>query len=407
MKCSVLASILLFPLLLSAQSGAGIIERTYRPNPNVDALDREFLDLRILLADDKGRSLTSQRTLTPDEYALWTSEGEARSLLLMRIYDAGLADLERAIAEQKAVGKESVDRRRVQFFVAYDDILKFRLANAAVQRTDQRLRQLRTSIETMAREAEALEAQQQEMRRQLFPADLMGPESSTTPGKDIAERLSNIWELASKGPQSRSAVPDLVRNILDPRETPSIRMSALAAVGHVGVDVSMASRIVEVIRRDSRVFGGSGSAGIGNGGFELNFEGGTALPPGSVTIRGWISSVGVVGFQDQVVRPGGSVAVELGPRDPPGCISQAVMTTPGRAYELRFFTATGRDFQFNSQLSVRVADVARTIPAPVGSVFELVRIPFNASFPLTTVTFCAVGSQGFGPFIDDVSIGPQ
>jgi len=399
--------ILLFPLLLSAQSGAGIIERTYRPNPDVDALDRELLDLTILLADDKGRSLTSRRTLTAGEYVMWTSEGEARSLLLMRIYDVVLADLDRAIAEQKAVGKESVDRRRVQFFVAHDDILKFRLANAAIERTDQRLLQLRSSLEATEREVEALEAQQQEMRRQLFPADLLGPESLSISGNDVEGRLNNIWRLALKGLQSRSAVPELVRNILDPRENPVIRMSALAAVGHIGVDGLTANRIVEVVRRDSRVFGGSGSAGIGNGGFELNFDGVAALPPGSVTIHSWISNAGIVAFQDQVRRPGGRVAVELGPRDPPGCISQAVMTTPGQSYELRFFTATGRDFQFNNRLSVSVGELARTITAPVGSVFELVRVPFNAGFPLTTVTFCAEGSQQFGPFIDDVSIGPQ
>ena len=407
MTCAVLGLILLFPLLLSAQSGAGIIERTYRPNPDVDALDRELLDLTILLADDKGRSLTRRRTLTAGEYLMWSSEGEARSLLLMRIYDAGLADLDRAIAEQKAVGKESVDRRRVQFFVAHDDILKFRLANAAIERTDQRLLQLRSSLEATEREVEALEAQQQEMRRQLFPADLLGPESLSISGNDVEGRLNNIWRLASKGPQSRSAVPELVRNILDPKENPAIRMSALAAVGHIGVDGPTANRIVEVVRRDSRVFGGSGSAGIGNGGFELNFDGVAALPPGSVTIHSWISNAGIVAFQDQVRRPGGRVAVELGPRDPPGCISQAVMTTPGQSYELRFFTATGRDFQFNNRLSVSVGELARTITAPVGSVFELVRVPFNAGFPLTTVTFCAEGSQQFGPFIDDVSIGPQ
>jgi hypothetical protein len=325
----------------------------------------------------------------------------------MRIYDAGLADLDKAIAERRPVGKESVDRRRVQFFVAYDDILKFRLTNAALARTDQRLLQLWSSREAIDREVEALEAQQQEMRRQLFPADLLGPESVTIPGKDVAERLNNIWGLASKGPQSRSAVPELVRNILDPRENPAIRMSALVAVGHIGVDGSTANRIAEVVRRESRVFGGSGSAGIGNGGFELNFDGAAVLPPGSVTIPGWISNAGMVAFQDQIMRPGGRVSVELGPRDPPGCVSQAVMTTPGRSYELRFFTATGRDFQYNNRLSVRIGDVARTITAPVGSVFEPVRIPFNAGFPLTTVTFCAEGSQQFGPFIDDVSIGGQ
>jgi len=407
MTCAVLASILLFPLLLSAQSGAGIIERTYRPNPDVNALERELLDLTILLADDKGRSLMSRRTLTADEYVMWTSEGEARSLLLMRIYDAGFADLDRAIANGKAVGKESVDRRRVQFFVEHDDILKFRLANAAIERTDQRLLQLRSSIETMEKEVEALEAQQRERWRQLFPADLLGPEPLSIPGNDVAERLNNIWRLASKGPQSRSAVPELVRNILDSRENPVIRMSALAAVGHIGVDGSTANRIVEVVRRDSRVFGGSGSAGVGNGSFELNFDGDAVLPPGSVTIPSWVSNAGIVAFQEQIRRPGGRVAVELGPRDPPGCISQAVMTTPGRSYELRFSTSTGRDFQFNDRLNVRIGDISRTITATVGSVFELVRIPFNASFPLTTLTFCAEGSKQFGPFIDEVSIGPQ
>jgi hypothetical protein len=406
MKHAILVFMLLSPWTLWAQSGAGIVERTYRVNPSPDSFYRELLEITVVVADESGRSLTARRSLTAEEYAAWESGGDSRGLLLMKVYDSALADLERAISGGKPVGKESVDRRKVRSFVAYDDLLKYRVAKTEMDRVARQLSQLRASIASMERDAAALEVKQEEYQRQLIPAGLAESEPVSLRTKEPEEKRKAIGELGVQGPRAQSAIPELVQIILDSGQNAGIRMSALAAVGHIGVDAATAERILEVVRRESTAFAGSPSGSIVNGSFESGAGPGVALPPGSTDFKGWITEAGIIATSSEGVRPGGRIAAELGPRDPPGCISQAVLTTVGRNYQLRFFTDTGRESQFNRQLRVRVADVARMVTAPVGTVPELVRVPFKAAFPITTVTFCGEGTEQFGPMIDDVSIAP-
>lgn len=227
----------------------------------------------------------------------------------------------------------------------------------------------------------------------------------------------SAWELGLIGPAAKMAVPALVKILVSPDEHPKARMSTLNAVGHIGIsDRSVVDQITQVLRDNSQVFGRSGGADLVNGSFELivvqNDEprekgafGETMFEPGSIDLAGWSTYSGVVMIQDEGARPGGKNSVELGPRDVPGCISQTILTTVGKTYELKFFTCTGRGFaHFNRQVRIRVAEVDKTVECVVGAASEMIKIPFQATSELTTVTFCGVGSQGFGPMIDEVTI---
>jgi HEAT repeat protein len=234
---------------------------------------------------------------------------------------------------------------------------------------------------------------------------------------DPDSKLKVAWELGLIGPSAKKAIPALAKILANPDEHPKARISALNALGHIGIsDKTTVDQITRVLIEGPKVFGGSGSTAIANGSFELivvqddelrekGAFGETMFEPGSLDLAGWTTYAGVLMIQDEGARPGGRNSLELGPRDVPGCISQTVLTAVGNTYELKFFACTGRGFaHFNRQLRVRVADVDKTVDCVVGAASEMIKIPFKATSALTTVTFCGVGSQGFGPMIDEVSI---
>ncbi|MCI0534261.1 MAG: DUF642 domain-containing protein [Verrucomicrobiales bacterium] len=233
---------------------------------------------------------------------------------------------------------------------------------------------------------------------------------------DPDSRLRAAWELGLLGTAAREALPALVKILVSPNEHPKARLSALNAVGRIGVsDKNLVDQIVQSVRNNSKVFGGAGSNAIVNASFELvsgqNNEGRekgafgeTMFTPGSLDLVGWTTYAGVTMIQDEGARPGGRNSLELGPRDVPGCISQTVSTTAGSTYELSFFACTGRPFQYNRQLRLNMAGADKTLDCVVGAVPGLIKIPFRARSALTTVTFCGVGNQGFGPMIDEVAI---
>lgn len=68
------------------------------------------------------------------------------------------------------------------------------------------------------------------------------------------------------------------------------------------------------------------------------------------------------------------------------------------SYELAFFACPGR----NQEFTVRIGDINETLDA--GETSELVKIPFKALSSLTTLTFCGLGNEGFGPLIDEVTL---
>src|SRR5262245_18673682 len=121
------ALMLLSPSLLNAQSGAGILERTYRISPVPSDANRQRLELKIIVADDANHSLTSSKTLSADDTDVWESGGLGRTSLLMRLYAESLGDLEQAVAARlEVVRSETVDPSRVMNYVSYANLLAYR-----------------------------------------------------------------------------------------------------------------------------------------------------------------------------------------------------------------------------------------------------------------------------------------
>jgi hypothetical protein len=127
--------------------------------------------------------------------------------------------------------------------------------------------------------------------------------------------------------------------------------------------------------------------------------------PGSTGLIGWTIRDAVVGLREHPPSPAGGRVMELAPRDPPGTISQRIKTEPGKAYELKFYTCSGRAaHSFNRRLNVRVGDEDQTIDCAIGSDYRQVTIPFSANSAETELVISGLGSEGFGPVIDGVSV---
>jgi len=130
--------------------------------------------------------------------------------------------------------------------------------------------------------------------------------------------------------------------------------------------------------------------------------------PGSDRLVGWSISRGLTGLQNRVPSPDGGMALELGPRNVAGRISQTVRTAAGRSYKLTFSACTGRAvFHFNRQARIKVANIDEVFDCPVGPIYKLLSYEFKVNSPLTTVSFACEGNAGFGPFIDGVSLSKK
>jgi hypothetical protein len=129
----------------------------------------------------------------------------------------------------------------------------------------------------------------------------------------------------------------------------------------------------------------------------------TMFSPDSKLLSGWTVTDGLVGLRNNPQSPAGGFALELGPRDTPGTISQTIRTEPGKPYELSFLACSGRRGA-NRQVVVRVGDMERTIDCADGETYERVSLPFKAVSPQTTISVSGAGASGFGPVIDDVRV---
>lgn len=151
---------------------------------------------------------------------------------------------------------------------------------------------------------------------------------------DPDSKLQTAWELGLIGTAAKKSVPALVKILVSPDEHPKARMSALNAVGNIGIsDKSVIDQIIQILRDNSKVFGGAGSDAVVNGSFEVvqNDEasekgafGEAMFTPGSLNLVGWTTYAGIIMIQEEGARPGGKNSLELAPRDVPGCISQTI-----------------------------------------------------------------------------------
>jgi hypothetical protein len=129
-------------------------------------------------------------------------------------------------------------------------------------------------------------------------------------------------------------------------------------------------------------------------------EGLPAIDQPSRILAGWFTWAGIVGCQ--LTNPPTSLGLELGPRDFPGAISQIVSTEPGKLYELTFRAAAGR----NQDITLRAGLFTTTFNAgdAVKNGPHIRTNHFRATSKLTTVLFIGRGNEGYGPFIDDLSL---
>lgn len=171
-----------------------------------------------------------------------------------------------------------------------------------------------------------------------------------------------------------------------------------------------ASRPAAAIRK--KEVGNRSAVSIVNGGFEQHAEDGAGerglfgepmFSPGSELLPGWSVSGGFVGLRDNPASPAGGQVLELGPRQPPGTVTQEIRTEPGRIYELSFYTCGGRPGA-NRALRVTAGDLDERVDCPGGSEYKRVQLTFRAGSPVTTISITGIGHSGFGPMIDDVRV---
>lgn len=221
----------------------------------------------------------------------------------------------------------------------------------------------------------------------------------------LIQRVSSLWSLRKDLRYARQFVPAIVSIIADPAEPPLLKIACLHTLGRIpDIDPNLLTRAIEQYEFQ---FHPLPVAAIANGDFTQSHWSGTnqipadAKPP-HVLYTNWFTWNGVIGrnLSNGWIGP----KIELGPRSPPGSISQAFRTTPGATYQIQFEAANGR----NIGLQLSVGDMDKTcVPSssdptkPSKFTYQ-----FRALSPLTTLTFSGLEYDGYGPFIDNVVVGP-
>src|SRR5262245_53988284 len=76
---------------------------------------------------------------------------------------------------------------------------------------------------------------------------------------DPERKLNAAWQLSLIGPAASKAIPSLVKILVSANEHPKARMSALNALGHIGVsDKNVVDSIIRTVRDNSKLFRGAG-----------------------------------------------------------------------------------------------------------------------------------------------------
>lgn len=217
----------------------------------------------------------------------------------------------------------------------------------------------------------------------------------------LVQRVAAVWALRKNAELARHLMPAMAGIIADPSEPALLKIACLHGLGRIPRPEG--GFITGAIDQFEKQFGALSAGAIQNGDFTgSNWSGLTQIPEDpkapSAIYTNWLTWNGVVG---RSLTTGG-LRIDLGPREPPGAISQVFRTEPDTVYELRFDAAIGR----NVRIHVAVGDLdSKFIPAsndptkPAKVSFE-----FKALSPLTTLTIGAVEYEGYGPFIDNVNV---
>ena len=227
-----------------------------------------------------------------------------------------------------------------------------------------------------------------------------------TTTNSLIERVSSLWALRKDPEYARELMPLIGEIIADRSEAPLLKIASLHTLGRIpNADGAL---ITQALEEYEAQFGPLPVASILNGDFtQSDWSGTNQIPatPGAPTtvFTNWLTWSGVVGRNFPPAWTG--LKIELGPRSPPGSISQAFRTTPGTMYQLQFEAATGR----NIRAHVSAGDLDKAFfPAsndptkPSKFTFE-----FRALSPLTTLTLSALDHNGYGPFIDNVVVASK
>jgi hypothetical protein len=219
----------------------------------------------------------------------------------------------------------------------------------------------------------------------------------------ILHRVSCLWAVRSDSEYARSLLPAIIAIVGDPSEPKLLRTASLHALGRIPEPNS--NRLEKTLEQYETEFGALASDSILNGAFLASVWSGTNEPPNdppapSPLVEHWLTWNGVIGRSLPAVA---ALKLELGPRTPPGAISQVFRTTPGASYNLQFDAATGR----NSIIQITVGDLNTNCIAQSSDPTKPTRLSFDfrAVSPLTTLSFTTVELNGSGPFIDNVSVG--
>jgi hypothetical protein len=220
----------------------------------------------------------------------------------------------------------------------------------------------------------------------------------------LIQRVSSLWPLEKDPEFARQLIPSIINIIADPSEPPVLKIASLHTLGRIPNPDP--APIAQAIEKYEAQFGPLPVASIFNGDFSQSHSADLSQIPGdpkapSILYSNWFTWKGVVG-RNLAPAWGGALKIELGPRSPPGSITQVFRTIPGATYRLHFQGATGR----NLRIYLSAGDLKKTcIPSssdpakPSRFSFE-----FRAQSPLTTLTFSALDFEGYGPFIDHIVV---
>lgn len=236
-----------------------------------------------------------------------------------------------------------------------------------------------------------------------------GPHRDTLEGQLLAQtnslrrRVSSVWALRKDSDFARRLLPVLSEIIADPNESTTLRKACLHAVGRIPeVEERFIRSALEAYERD---FAPLPEDRLSNGDFADSdgvdrTEGNGFIAP-TIVIGDWVTWAGVIGRNLGSANDNRMIKVELGPRTPPGAISQVFRTTPGKRYELSFQAASGRNLRGH----VSIGDLDKMF-IPAGGEAQPTRFAFEfrARSVVTTLTFSAVGFEAYGPFIDDITV---
>lgn len=225
----------------------------------------------------------------------------------------------------------------------------------------------------------------------------------TTNTNSLGLRLSSLWSLRKDPEFARQLAPALLSILGNRSEPPLLKVATMHALGRIpSLDSALAA---EALEKYEAQFGALATASIRNGDFvRSDWIGTNQIPadprPASALYTNWLTWNGVVGRSVSPTPP--TPKIDLGPRSPPGFLSQVVRTTPGAIYQITFDAVAGR----NKFIKVTAGDLDKIFfPAssdlakPSQATFE-----FRAQSTMTTLTIGAVEFEGFGPFIDNVMV---